>query len=159
VSVATGRLYSGTRTVCEALGLKGPVGCADGSQLVDAADHRALVLHTLEPKTVEWLLGVDATPFLFAEDRVHYDARGERHLGYASTWSRQTQAHADVAQVPSHLVNVVLLLGAPEVLRATHERAHAEGHTTLTFAINGEQGLVVRVGGIDKGTAVEFIAA
>src|SRR6516162_79351 len=43
VSIVTGRLYSGTRAFVERLGLRGAVGCADGSHLVHAVDHATLM--------------------------------------------------------------------------------------------------------------------
>ena len=34
VTIVTGRLYSGTRPTAEALGIRGPVACVDGSHIV-----------------------------------------------------------------------------------------------------------------------------
>jgi len=45
VSIVTGRLYSGTRASAAALGLRGAVGCADGSHVVQTRDHLTLVHH------------------------------------------------------------------------------------------------------------------
>ncbi len=159
VSVATGRLYSGTREFARAIGVRGPVGCADGSQLVDAGSDRALAVHALAAETVGWLLSVAATPYVFADDSVHHDGRGDLHLGYVKTWSNQTVVHADLGAAAWTASKVVVLIGAEEPLRAAHERAVAEGLTALCFPFGAGLGLVVRRGGVDKGTAVEFIAA
>jgi len=159
VSVATGRLYSGTREYAAAIGVRGPVGCADGSQLVDAGDHRALAVHALPPETVRWLLAVDGTPYVFAEDSVHHDGRGEPYLGYVKTWSNQTVVHADLAAVAWAMTKVVVVIGQVAPLQAAYERARAEGLTALCFPFGDGLGLVVRRGGVDKGTAIEFIAA
>src|SRR5438552_556167 len=47
VSILTGRLYSGTRPSAEEIGVRGPVGCADGSHVVNVADHATLQHHGL----------------------------------------------------------------------------------------------------------------
>ena len=38
VTILTGRLYSGTRESAELLGIDGPVGCADGSHIVNSTE-------------------------------------------------------------------------------------------------------------------------
>ncbi|MBL8957309.1 MAG: HAD hydrolase family protein [Myxococcaceae bacterium] len=159
LSVATGRLYSGTRMHSQAIGVQGPVGCADGSQLVDARDHRALAVHPLPPETVAWLLAVEGVPYVFAEDSVHHDPRGEAHLVYVKTWSEQLVVHRDLGAVAWGPAKVVVLVGKHGPLQAAHERAKAEGLTAICFPFGDGLGLVVRRGGIDKGTAIEFIAA
>lgn len=159
VSIATGRLYSGTRRYCRELGLRGPVGCADGSQLVDAADDRVLALHPLPPASVEWLLQVDATPFVFESDNVHHDKRGAPHLPYVTLWTDQILEHTDLSLLRSReTVKVVVLLGALEPVMEARERALAEGLTVIALPFEDGMGLVVRTGGVDKGTAIEFIA-
>src|SRR5580704_15106699 len=47
LTILTGRLYSGTRSSAEIIGVTGPVGCADGSHVVRASDHRTLLHHGL----------------------------------------------------------------------------------------------------------------
>jgi Cof subfamily protein (haloacid dehalogenase superfamily) len=162
VSIATGRLYSGTRPTCRTLRLLGPVGCADGSQLVDATDDQPLQVHALPTASVEWLLGVDAAPYAFADDTVHHDRRGAEHLRYISTWTNQIHAHPDLAAVSrlreAGSTKVFVLLGGEAAVQAARERALAEGLSVIAFAFGGGLGLVVRRGGVDKGTAVEFIA-
>ena len=159
VSVATGRLYSGTRRYCRELSLGGPVGCADGSQLVDAGDDRLLALHPLPCSSLTWLLQVDAVPFVFADDNVHHDARGVEHVKYVKTWSEQVLAHTDLDHLrESPTVKVVVLIGAEGPVGEARDRAEVEGLTVLSFPFLDGLGLVVRGGGTDKGTAVEFIA-
>lgn len=159
VSVATGRLYSGSRRYCRELALEGPVGCADGSQLVDAGDDRLLALHPLPAESLGWLLSVDAVPFVFADDNVHHDARGVDHVRYVKTWSEQVLAHTDLEHLrESATVKVVVLIGATGPVTAARDRAAAEGLTVIGFPFLEGMGLVVRGGGVDKGTAVEFIA-
>jgi len=42
VTIITGRLYSGTRETADLLGIDGPVGCADGSHIVNVKNDRTL---------------------------------------------------------------------------------------------------------------------
>lgn len=162
VSIATGRLYSGTRATCRLLGIQGPVACADGSQLVDSTDDRLLALHALSPQCVDWLLQVDATGFALADDHVHHDARGTEYLKYLSAWTQQVKEHSDLREVSrlkvEGVTKIVVLIGAQEPLEAALDRANQEGHSALFFPFRGTFGLLVRQGGIDKGTGVSFIA-
>ena len=46
VTIATGRLYSGTHHVARMVGIEGPIACVDGSHIVDSNDdERALPRH------------------------------------------------------------------------------------------------------------------
>ncbi len=48
VTLCTGRMYSGTRAVAEALGLHAPVACVDGCHMVRAQTHEDLLRMSIQ---------------------------------------------------------------------------------------------------------------
>jgi hydroxymethylpyrimidine pyrophosphatase-like HAD family hydrolase len=91
VTILTGRLYSGTRESAELLGIDGPVGCADGSHIVNAKNDRTLLHHGIRGRAAdrlrESLERNDLVAFLFAADAIVHDERGADYLPFVRTWS------------------------------------------------------------------------
>jgi hydroxymethylpyrimidine pyrophosphatase-like HAD family hydrolase len=173
VTILTGRLYSGTRPTCEAIGLQGPVGCADGSHVVRASDHSTLLHHGLRGDAARVVRDAIAhngpASFVFADDTIVHDAAGEAYLPYVRTWS---QAVTRAGAVVDHEawgcesgVTAVVAVGSAEQIYGTAEeieRRLGAGATISTFPIKrvaSHWGLIVRAGGGSKGTALGFIAA
>ena len=48
VAIVTGRLYSGSREAAQTIGIRGPIACVNGSQVVDTRDGRDLVHHRID---------------------------------------------------------------------------------------------------------------
>src|SRR5580704_14105704 len=96
VTIVTGRLYSGTRAAAAVLGLRGPVGCADGSHVVQSGDHVTLVHSGVSaPETSHLraaLSRAGLTTFVFAKDAIGHDARGADFVPYVRTWSTDIRA-------------------------------------------------------------------
>ena len=86
VAIATGRLYGGVLGAVRAIGLSGPVACADGSHLVDAENGRDLVHHGFEHDTLaglrEHFAQHPVTGFVLSRDRILHDDRGASFLSY-----------------------------------------------------------------------------
>ncbi len=174
VSIVTGRLYSGTRAFAEALGLRGPVGCADGSHLVRAHDHSTL-LH-LGVGGADALRLRDAletarvTTFVLAKDAVGHDAAGAPFVGYVSTWSTDVRAAPDVFRhelwESADGVTAAVSLGTREqVVGAADEIARELAHAVVVVAFpvrrpahDGTWALMARAVGGTKGTAIRWIA-
>lgn len=172
VSILTGRLYSGTRATVEALGLLGPVGCVDGSHVVDASTHTTLFHHGLRGEHAIALRNAMAesgsATFLFARDAVVHDAAGEPYLNYVSTWSTDLRKAERVVEhelwTAEDGVTAVVAVGTPFQIG----RAVDAIHTTLlgvaqvaTFPLRGSDelwGMVVRAAGGTKGTALAWLA-
>ena len=53
VTILTGRLFSGTRPSAELLGIDGPVGCADGSHVVNMKGHKTLLHHGIRGRAAD----------------------------------------------------------------------------------------------------------
>lgn len=172
VTIVTGRLYSGTRPTAEALGLRGPVACVDGSHIVSAETHKTLHCHAFSGKHAlalrDAMARSKAATFLFAQDQVVYDAAGAPYLAYVSTWStslveaKETVAHpfwrakegvtAVVAVGDHHQIERAMDLIAKEL--------DGEAQVAMFPARNVSEkwGLIVRTSGGDKGTALRYVA-
>ena len=100
VSIITGRLYSGTRGVAELVGIRGAVGCADGSHIVDASAHATLLhlgVRGAEAGLLRDILARAAlTTFVFAEDAIGHDPAGAPYVEYVTTWSKDLRPATDV---------------------------------------------------------------
>jgi hydroxymethylpyrimidine pyrophosphatase-like HAD family hydrolase len=176
VSIVTGRLYSGTRAVAQTLGLRGPVGCADGSHLVNARDH-ATLLHigvggADGTKLRKALGGADLATFVFAKDAIGHDARGSQFVDYVTTWSRDVRVARDVLDhelwgAADGITAVVGLGTQDQVAEAVDAIVKALAGAVMvamfpvrrgTHASAGTWALIVRAAGGTKGTAVRWIA-
>ena len=173
LSIMTGRLYSGTRAAAEAIGVTGPVGCADGSHLVRALDHKTLLHHGIRGELA--LLVRDAlarngpAAFLFACDAIAHDARGEPFLPYVRTWSqdvrRTDSLEAHEFWQHEEGVTAVVAVGSAEQIHGTAdeiERARAGQVQIAMFPVKrlpDTWGLIARAAGGTKGSALTYVAA
>lgn len=174
VSIVTGRLYSGTRAAARAVGIVGPIACAEGSHLVHGGDHSTLQHHGLAVPAARALRaaldkrGSQAT-FLFVQDAIIHDAHGAPHLEYVQTWSPTARPTGAVLEhrswdEPAALTGVVSV-GTQEQIALLREDLQRDGGRDVqvaTFALRrpaGAWGMFVRAAGINKGSALAFVAS
>jgi len=172
VSILTGRLYSGTRATAEALDLTGPVGCVDGSHVVDASTHTTLFHHGIAGADAlalrDSLAKSGPATFLFAKDAVVHDAAGDPFLGYVSTWSTDLRRAVHVVEhelweAHDGVTAVVAVGTAVQIGQAVDaiREALPEIAQVAMFPIKrtpGSWGMVVRAAGGTKGTALKWLA-
>jgi Cof subfamily protein (haloacid dehalogenase superfamily) len=173
VTILTGRLFSGTRPSAELLGLEGPVGCADGSHVVQMKGHKTLLHKGIRGRAADRLRASldrnDLVAFLFAEDAIVHDERGADYLPYVRTWSTDLRY---VHRVTEHalwdsrdgLTAVVALGREAEIGRAVADiqRDETEAMQVAMFPFRregGHWGMVARAAGGTKGTALAWMAA
>jgi hydroxymethylpyrimidine pyrophosphatase-like HAD family hydrolase len=174
VTLCTGRMYSGTREIAEMLGILGPVVCIDGSQIVDSSSH--LELHNTPMSELGTQALFDAlarfrpAAFAFSGDRLFHDAHGEQYLDYLSTWSERTElveklSDIDAWRPDGASLSALVALGTPTQVRAVEASLaeHPQHLQTVSFEVGrpgfaGTWGLVVRAAGVDKGTAIDWVA-
>lgn len=172
VTILTGRLYSGTRESATLLGIDGPVGCADGSHIVDAKSSKTLVHRGIRGRAADRLRASlernDLVAFLFAEDAIVHDERGAGYLPYVQTWSNDLRyAH----RVTEHALwdsdggmTAVVALGKEASVGATVadiQRDATESMQVAMFPFRRESehwGMVARASGGTKGTALEWVS-
>jgi len=173
VTILTGRLFSGTRPSAELLGIDGPVGCADGSHVVNVKGNKTLLHHGIRGRAADRLRDSldrnDLVAFLFAEDAIVHDERGADYLPYVRTWSTDLRyAH----RVTEHALwdsqagmTAVVALGREASVGRTvadiqRDETEAMQVAMFPFRRDGEHwGMVARAAGGTKGTALAWMAA
>jgi hydroxymethylpyrimidine pyrophosphatase-like HAD family hydrolase len=176
VSIVTGRLYSGTRAVAGTLGLRGAVGCADGSHLVHAGDHATLLHLGVRgddgTKLRAALAGTGLATFVFAKDAIGHDAAGMSFVDYVTTWSLDVRVAPDVLRHElwgaDDGVTAVVALGQREqvgnavrVISTALPGAVAVAMFPVRRGVHARKGtwaMIVRAAGGTKGTAIRWIA-
>ncbi|MBX3261997.1 MAG: HAD hydrolase family protein [Labilithrix sp.] len=173
VTILTGRLYSGTRESAELLGIEGPVGCADGSHIVNVKNDKTLLHHGIRGRAADRLRASlernDLVAFLFAEDAIVHDERGADYLPYVRTWSTDLRyAH----RVTEHALwdsddgmTAVVALGKEASIGRTVadiQRDSTESMQVAMFPFRRDPehwGMVARASGGTKGTALAWMSA
>jgi hydroxymethylpyrimidine pyrophosphatase-like HAD family hydrolase len=172
VALCTGRMFSGTRELAAVLRLAGPVACIDGSHIFDLHTRGELSCSAISDEARGYLreaLGMyRPAAFVFSGDRVIHDSRGDRYLSYLSSWSEERQLVPDVihrrAWDGEKNVAALVLMGDEEtILGLERALAGVPGLQDIVFQVRREDlagtwGMVVRADGVDKGTAVEWLA-
>ena len=177
VTILTGRLFSGTRPSAELLGIDGPVGCADGSHVVQVKGNKTLLHRGIRGRAADRLRDSldrnDLVAFLFAEDAIVHDERGADYLPYVRTWSTDLRyAH----RVTEHALwdskdgmTAVVALGREANIGRTVadiQRDETEAMQVAMFPFRRDAdksrehwGMVARASGGTKGTALAWMAA
>lgn len=173
VTIATGRLYSGSRDVARLAKMIGPIACVDGSHIVHTDGDRDLHHHTLSGAHAELLRSVierhEAASFLFAQDAIVHDARGDSFAPYVRTWSPNITVVERMTAHPywEHERGILAVVAVGPEANIEAIAAEVRGclndvALVVSFPISrygGLFGLIVRALGSTKGTAVEWLAA
>jgi hydroxymethylpyrimidine pyrophosphatase-like HAD family hydrolase len=170
VSIATGRLWTGTRTYAEALGVVGSVAVMNGSEIVDGATgevrdgwylDEVARTHVRSAIAASGLAG-----FVYGSRRIHYDGAGSRFMRVLEIWTPHLVVHDDVLEAPAWADDDVLAVGAAgaeaDVLalrEALHDGMPPDCETVLFPTRAGEAFVKVRHCRENKGTAISRMAA
>jgi Cof subfamily protein (haloacid dehalogenase superfamily) len=171
VTIATGRLYSGTRRAARELSISGPVACVDGSQIVDTRGDERLVYRGIAGAPALRLRDVlESRPsarFVFAGDGIFHDLDGQPYAPYVRTWSEDVEVVHDVSAHPAWHTEegllAVVVVGAPDDIDAMAAAVAQEVPTArvLSFGVRRYEdtsAMVIREREPDKGTAVTWLA-
>lgn len=173
VTIATGRLYSGSRHVAQLAKMIGPIACVDGSHIVHTDGDRDLLHHAITGADAQMLRSVierhQTASFLFAQDAIVHDARGDMFAPYVRTWSPNIMV---VDQMTAHpywdeergVLAVVAVGTEPDIEAAAAEIRGCLGHAAMVISFpitrfRGLSALLARALGPTKGTAVSWLAA
>ncbi|HEY3594699.1 MAG TPA: HAD family hydrolase [Polyangiaceae bacterium] len=173
IALCTGRMFSGTRELAATFRLLGPVACIDGSHIFDLHSRGELSCTAISKEASTYVreaLGMfRPAAFMFSGDRVIHDDRGQRFLNYLSTWSDVRHRVRDVVHPDVWLnetnVAALVLMGDEESVAGVERALHGvPGLQHIMFEVRredlaGSWGMVVRAAGVDKGTAVDWLAA
>jgi hydroxymethylpyrimidine pyrophosphatase-like HAD family hydrolase len=180
VTIITGRLFFGTTKIATALGITGPVACADGSHILDAAGN-TLVHHPVDAKrgqvVREALRARALTTFVFRKNTIHHDEKGEAFVPFIKLWSSDVQACDSVHDyLGSGDVTSVVAIGNEAAVRMAAQEIETKTVPSLFTAFfpmhkaprapvadDSKQeplwGLIVRSSGATKGTALAWLCA
>ena len=172
VTIVTGRLYSGTRAAVEAIGIRGPVACVDGSHVVSAHDHATLVHLGIRGEHADRLRDAlarsGAATFVFARDAIVHDDAGHAYIGYVSTWSTDVRRTHAVTEhefwSDADGITAVVAVGDSQQIGSAAEQIRREIDDATQVAIfpirriAGQWGMVVRAAGGTKGSALAWLA-
>lgn len=170
VTIATGRLYTGTRWVAHALGATGTVAVMNGSERVALDGDRTVhadVLTGEERARIRDVLTDHGLPaFLFRSRQIHHDHAQAMHAPYLGVWTPDLHAHdgllADALFVDAPDVLAVGVVGPADRVAAAHAALEAEGSPMSGVQFDtytGHRFLKLRHHTNDKGTAIASLAA
>ena len=172
VTIATGRLYSGSCAVARHARLLGPIACVDGSHIVHLDGDREAFTASLSGDHATRLRGIierhDAAAFLFAQDAIVHDALGDAFAPYVRTWSPNVTVVERVTAHPywehERGIHAVVAVGPRERVEAAAQAIREElagAAFVVSFSVSrytGVGALVVRAAGATKGTAIGWLA-
>lgn len=164
ITLATGRLITGTLPTARQLDLVTPLICADGGLLIDphtgaALERRAIALAHADT-ALATLVAHGLAAYVFSPDAIHCEAAGSVHRAIVDTWSREIVVHPSLvaAQAWRHTEGVALTVGIGSrdaVERASEHlgRAHGDALDTVYFPLGKSPLWAVRSlpHGCDKG--------
>lgn len=171
VTIATGRLTSGTFFIARTLGLDAPIVCADGSVLVCPSTERILERRSIPISDVEAILHQLSrnalASFVFTHDAIHSCERGRAHQDYVRGWSPSITTHPDVLlaepwKADPEAVVMLVGMGAPDGIdtlrRFIQEASPSLEVLSFTSSHGGPHVFRVVARGVSKGTALASLA-
>jgi hydroxymethylpyrimidine pyrophosphatase-like HAD family hydrolase len=165
-------MFSGTRELAATFRLTGPVACIDGSHIFDLHSRGELSCTAISAEAGTYVREALSTfrpaAFMFSGDRVIHDRHGDKFLNYLSTWSDVRHRVHDVVHPETWTnetsVAALVLMGEEEpVMGMDRALRGVPGLQHIVFEVRradlaGSWGMVLRASGVDKGTAVEWLA-
>ena len=164
VTIATGRMRSGSVAAARTCGIAGAIACVEGSHLTEVESGQTLAHHAMPAEVTEALRSefraAELATFVFDADIIHHDALGEPFAHYISVWSpRRRVVEHDQAWDCQPLAAVAI--GAPDRVAAARAQLAAGHHQARVFAVSfevkqcpGQHAILVRAAGPSKGTAL-----
>jgi len=171
ITIATGRLFTGTQWVAQALGVQGGVAVMNGNEILDADTAEVAHGRYVGPREREVVHRVFAendldSAFLFGSRRIHLGHRDAHRTPYLSTWTTDLQMHDDLFAIPewrsSDDIVAIGAVGDTEAIDQAWDQIRGETDDTLQRVVfrtwRGESFLKLRHRGDDKGTALVRLA-
>jgi HAD superfamily hydrolase (TIGR01484 family) len=176
VTINTGRLVAGTIATARACAIRGPVGCCDGSHLYDVSRQATVEHHAIPDDDCQLLDELLADPaltrYVFSTERAFCDSAGRRYADYVHAWSPELTEVDDLAALSraplashQHPALGQLVLGPQPIIAAAMAAIAIQlgGLYAVQFSLNSffpeTQGMLVRMRGPTKGTALDALCA
>ena len=171
VTIATGRMYSGTRYVARSIGIAGPVACIDGSNIVNVETDESLICHSIDgavrARIGQLLTEMNAATVVFSTDTIYYDQQSHPYLPFLSVWSDRLEqvdgVLADPRWTDDAAATAAVAIASRQDITALQELIRREfvgKIQTITFSVQQDDvwGMVLRASGVSKGTALAWMA-
>jgi Cof subfamily protein (haloacid dehalogenase superfamily) len=172
VTIATGRLLTGTLPIARELGLSTPLVCADGGLLVEAQTGVALQRLAISvehaERALDAMLAHELVPYMLLADAIHCESSGECHRSFVDSWTKEIVTHTSLAGAPAWRtpdgVSMTVGIGTRAAVEKAYEHfreAHAEVLDTVYFHLGDMALWAVRSlpRGCDKGEMLARLAA
>ena len=173
VTIATGRLYGGTRPVAAALGVEGPVATMNGSEVVDTRTHEVIVGNYVSREALEvvraslWDAGVEAVS-LFGSEMIHVGAAMAPYVDHVRMWCDEVREWEAFYQAPvwgsERRPLAVWAVAEESLLERAAERIRGQVDTSIYEVLCfpserlGRAVFIFRDQREDKGTALRRLA-
>ena len=164
VTIATGRLFSGSLAAARACGIAGAIACVEGSHLVEVEGARTLAHHGMVAATTARLRDVLSTHrlagFVFDHDAIHHDDGGRDGDDLLpASWSPNLRVVEEALHegVWSRDPLAAVAIGDPDAVTAAHAAVRGPDVFSVSFGVAacpGKHALMVRAAGVSKGTAL-----
>jgi Cof subfamily protein (haloacid dehalogenase superfamily) len=172
VTIATGRVSTGTLPTARALGLQHPLVCGDGGIVVDAITGERIEQTAIALQTATDVVAAfeehALVPFVLMHDAVHGDERGRGYTEYVRVWTDQVHVHEHLAHTPAWKrdgeIALTVGIGPQDGVQRAHarlERAHPDRLDVVSFKVSRMRetwSILTRPFGCTKGTALSRVA-
>ena len=172
VTIATGRLFTGTQWVARALGVRGSIAVMNGSELIDAETGEVRRGHYVDRPHRQTMAEVFAeeglsTLIVFGSRAIHVGQHDAQHAPYLTTWTEDVNVHRDLKDSAAWRAGTDIVavgtLGEHRAVASAQARlrdALPEPLDSVTFQTHaGSTFLKLRHAEEDKGTALARLAA
>lgn len=172
VTIATGRLFSGTRDVARRMGISSTVACMNGSEMLHSASGEVLRGNYMPNETLDLvrrtLARSGVATVLFASQTIHRSELADAHMRQLRSWSQYFTEWEDIysssAWERARDILAVVAVGTWTAIRAVsaelEERLDLSRFELLSFpSPDGRRGfMMVRDNRENKGSALRNMA-
>ncbi len=173
VTIATGRVASGSLHIAREVGIDAPIVCADGGAVVCArtgeVQERTPLGSALARGTVRAFDLGGLAPFVMLLDEIHTDERGRPHLEMVRVWTQHVVVHPHIGHGDGvwgaeNTAAFGVGVGPAEGVTLAEEhiaQAHGDAIERVSFDMRsgGLRALLARPAGCSKGAALSRLAA
>jgi hypothetical protein len=158
VTIATGRLRSGSLGAARACNIEGTIACVEGSHLVDVESGESHVHHPIVAASATKLRTAfaDLATFVFDKDAIHHDHDGAPFAHYVRTWSTDMRL-VEEARAWDTLPLAAVAIGGRDEVAVAHAAVKSDDIFSVDFPVSqcpGKYAVLVRAKGPSKGTAL-----
>jgi Cof subfamily protein (haloacid dehalogenase superfamily) len=172
VTLATGRVATGTLPTARALGIENPLVCADGGLIVDGKTGERIEQIAIALSTANAIVDAyythDLAPFILTHDAIHCDESGRPVSDYLRVWTEEMYIHDDIANAHHWRrdgeIALTIGIGDHDAVAAAHSRLisdHSDRLDVIVFKVFREierWAILTRPYGCTKGTGLERVA-